>query len=404
MARERKRRQWGTGSVYQRKDGRWVGTVDAGFTERGTRRRISVTGKDEADAKAKLKAKQRQIDTEGAPDVSSRTTVRTWSEQWLVITQRKLRPKPWATDRSAVRKWIVPTIGHKRLDQLTPADLRAVENAQRNAKPKPKSTSTMHRTHLTLTSMLRAAVLEGHQVPARVFAVKAAELAVHDRTAMPLPDVLKLLLELRDEPGPRARWMAALLNAWRQGETLGLTWPVIDLNLGLAEVAWQLQPLPYVDNKNKALGFRIPDGYEVRHLEGAFHLTRPKTKAGYRMTPMVPVLAEALREWRDVAPDNPHDLVWPRHDGKPMRDNSDRAQWYDLQKRAGVAHPSGRPYTVHEARHTALTDLKALGTDDATAIALAGHSSVASSMAYRHSSQQAGLAALEALAARYELG
>ena len=38
------RRAYGTGSVTQRKrDGKWVATIDVGWTERGTRRRITVT-------------------------------------------------------------------------------------------------------------------------------------------------------------------------------------------------------------------------------------------------------------------------------------------------------------------------------------------------------------------------
>lgn len=115
----------------------------------GARWRVTVTATTEAAAKTKLKERQRQIAAEGAQTtVSSRTTVKAWSETWPAMTQRTLRPKPWATDASAVRKWIISTIGHRRLEQLAPADIRAVAEAQRAA---GLSTSTAHRTHTTVT-------------------------------------------------------------------------------------------------------------------------------------------------------------------------------------------------------------------------------------------------------------
>lgn len=42
------RRQYGTGSVFQRADGKWVGRVEAGFTKNGRTQRtwtvLEVTG------------------------------------------------------------------------------------------------------------------------------------------------------------------------------------------------------------------------------------------------------------------------------------------------------------------------------------------------------------------------
>ena len=39
------RRDYGAGSIYQRKDGKWIGTIEAGYTATGARRRITVAGK-----------------------------------------------------------------------------------------------------------------------------------------------------------------------------------------------------------------------------------------------------------------------------------------------------------------------------------------------------------------------
>lgn len=401
MTRAKTRRQYGTGSVYRRGDGRFVGVVEAGYTERGTRRRITVTGKSEADVKTRLKERARQVKAEGVPaEVSNRTTVKGWSDTWLAMTQRTLRPKPWATDKSAIGKWVVPTIGHRRLDQLTPADIRAVSEAQR---AKGRSTSTAHRTHVTLLSMLRAAQQEGHEVPERVLGVKAPALAVHDRTAMTIPESLAMLHVASFLPHGSV-WAFAFLHGLRQGELLGLTWPAVNLETGLVTIEWQLQPLPYVDVKDKALGFRIPDGYEVRHLTGCYHLVRPKTKKGFRVFPLLPAMAEALQDWREVAPENEWGLVWPAADGRPADDKDHRTEWYAMQGTANIGHPAGRYYYPHEARHTTATGLLEDGADPHQITALMGHSSILTTRGYQHPSQRAALEMLEAAAKRFELG
>lgn len=398
MTKKTARRQYGTGSVHKRSDGRWAGTLEAGFTEKGARRRITVYGKTEAEAKAKLKDKARQIAGEGVPTMSARTTVKAWSETWLGMTQRTLRPKPWATDKSAVRKWIVPTIGHKRLDQLSPGDVRAVADAQRAA---GRSTSTAHRTHTTLTSMLRAAIVEGHQVPRRVLDVKPPALAVNDRTAMSMPEALAVLQVASFLPHG-SRWAAAFFLGLRQAECLGLTWECVDLDSGLLRVEWQLQALPYLDPKEKARGFRVPDGYEVKHLVDAYHLVRPKTRKGFRVIPLVPALREALTDWRAVSPENSYDLVWPTAAGRPANEKHDRDEWYGLQGTACVGHAAGRFYYPHEARHTTATQLLEAGVDETTIMQIVGHSSIITSRGYMHASTAGALDALGKVAGRLQ--
>ncbi len=94
------RREYGAGSIYHRRsDNRWVGTLEAGWTVTGGRRRVAVTGKTEAEVRRKLRDKKRQLQTEGAP-TSTRTSVKTWATALLTMTKRTLRPKKWATNAS----------------------------------------------------------------------------------------------------------------------------------------------------------------------------------------------------------------------------------------------------------------------------------------------------------------
>jgi integrase len=415
-----RRRQYGSGSVYQRaSDGRWIGAFQAGWTERGTRRILTVSATTEAEAKRRLTKRMRTYESDHGAVAASRT-VKAWSVTWLEIHATRVRPKHYATDASAVRRWIVPTIGAKRLDALTPGDVRSVATAVRKA---GRSTTTAHRVHGTLIRMLDAAAADGLTVSRIAREVDPPGRAANDRGAIALDDALALLTRAATLPDG-SRWAAALLQGMRQAECLGLTWEAVDLDAGTLDVSWQLQSLPYLDRR--ASTFRVPDGYEARRLVGAAHLVRPKSAAGVRVIPLVPWMSAALRTWRAHEHPNPHGLVWPsltpgRAQGRPRSPESDRAAWYDLQDAARVAAVAqgpmrartvlderggplvGRRYLLHEARHTTATLLLEAGVDEAVIIAILGHSSIITSRGYMHTSQTLARRALDDVAERLGL-
>lgn len=75
----------------------------------------------------------------------------------------------------------MPTIGRKRLEALTPADVRAVGAAIRAA---GRTSSTERRAHIVLVRMLKDAIVEGHPVSQRLLLMDAPTKSVSDRDAI----------------------------------------------------------------------------------------------------------------------------------------------------------------------------------------------------------------------------
>ena len=402
MARRQRRK--GTGSIYQNSRGQWVAAIEAGWTQRGTRRRLTLKARTESEVRARLAEAQRRLAAEGVVKSFASVTVKRWADQWLAQRERVVRPGTYVSDRSAVDRWIVPSLGHLRLDALAPADIRKVASAQEHA---GLALPTMQRTHAVLGKILTDAVAEGYQVSQRARETVGPGTGPSSRQALSVDDAMRILAAVA-ERSDASRWVAALVEGLRPAEALGLTWDMVDLDAATMTLAWQLKAIPYVEHRSPVSGFRVPRGFESRHLVGAYHLVRPKTRAGIRVVPMVPWLADALATWRLRAPVSPFNLVWPRSNGAPRSAEFDRAQWYEIVDQAGVhvILPDGerRRPLLYEARHTAATLLLANGIDETTIKAVLGHSSVLSTQSYLHTDRTRTRAALTESAKMLGLG
>jgi integrase len=395
------RRDNGTGSVYRRHEARYgcpprdadgnrpehkcrarfYAEVDYGFDANGNRDRRTVSAATAAEVKVKLRPLLKQKD-EGAaaPTVSARTTVKAVADEWLPIAESEQRAGPYRTTKGTVRNWIVPTIGHKRIVALVPGDWRAIDSKMKAA---GLVGTTRKRAHSTFLSLLKFAQQEGHVVPANVLAVKPPAKNQNDRTDMSVDEAVKILVAASEQPDG-SRWAVALLEAMRQGERSGLMWDHLDFERDLIIVEWQLQPLPLRVKYDRSSGYVAPEGLKTIQLYGRWHLVELKTENSLRVLPMVPLVRKALLAWKEIAPESQHGLVWPRPDGEPLDPHEDDAAWYALQDIAGVRHPSGRYYTIHEARHTTATLLLELEVPPEIIIAIMGHASMISTKSYLH--------------------
>lgn len=404
------RRQRGEGSVFRREsDGLWVGRVELGWVD-GKRKRKTVYGKTQREVVLKLREARKAVD---AGDHSTRsTTVAQWLTTWLedvVPAKPRMKPGTLVNYRSMVGKWLIPTIGNVRLDRLAPQHVRAVHQAAAKAGLSPTTVGHIHRA---LGTAINDAMREGLVARNVVSLVPKPASQVVPRRPLTLPESRRFFAAIE---GDRlaSRWHTAFLLGLRQGECLGLRWSMLDLTAGVADVAWQLQRVPFRHGCGSRVGKAYPCGKRADHcpgrvldlrpgfeyvpLEGQRVLQKPKSGSA-RLVPLPPLLVASLEERRRKYEtergqyETDHDLVWCDLAGHPLDPRADRASWHAALTAAEIPRTD-----QHSARHTTATLLLSLGVPEHVIMSILGHSQVVTTRGYAHADlplQQQALAGL----------
>lgn len=400
---KRARRMAGEGGLYQRSDGMWVASLDLGSTPDGRRRRWTSKSRTHEGALEKLRKARSDLRAFGDIPTSS-PTVGQWLAQWLRdIVLPSAKPRTYAEYESTCRLHITPAIGKVRLAALTPAHVRRAMHGPLAA----GQTATAAKVHRTLSTALTTAEREGI-VPRNVARLTAPPRSPRARQAALSTDEARTLLSATRGTPEGARWLAALLLGGRQGEILGLEWERVDLDRGVADIAWQLQRLPYLHgckgaSESPTCGrarpsscpsrqLNVPAGFEARRLEGSLCLTRPKTSRSQRLVPIPSPLVVALRDMASTSASSRHGLVWCRDDGRPVDPKDDRDAWDSALAAAGLPDVK-----LHAARHTTATLLMEMGVNDKVIEQILGHTSVITTRGYQQVSQAMARKALDGL-------
>ena len=98
------RRGRGDGSLFKRKDGYWVGSVELPAGPNGVRRRKTVASKNRNEAMRKLRELQAEV-AAGTIATATTTTVGKWLDYWLesIVPHRGIRPGTLKSYANTVR-------------------------------------------------------------------------------------------------------------------------------------------------------------------------------------------------------------------------------------------------------------------------------------------------------------
>ncbi|QDF19932.1 endonuclease [Mycobacterium phage ThetaBob] len=407
--KKRPPRAKGEGGIFQRKDGMWVGSIELGYDENGKRKQKRVYSSDYRTLVAKLEEIKLEL-TDGL-SLDRTVTVEKWLGYWLPhVHKERIRPTTYRDYECTVNN-IVRVIGRKKLVDLQPSDVRrmhaAIGRGERRAE----------KAHVLLHRALKDAVAEGLLRRNVVDAVDAPEVYKGERKPFTVEQAHQILgyASERCNKMEYTRWLLAFLTGARQSECLGLTWDRVDLDAGAIDISWQLQQLKRAHGCGTKINdawpcgrkhgsrctnpvWDVPVKFEYRPVVDSLAFTRPKSAAGKRWVPIIEPLRLALETLRDIDQGpNPYGLVFHRGDGYPVTPTEDNRAWNDLLGAVGISS-QGKALTLHSARRTAATVLRAAGADEQTRMEILGHNSPEVTRIYAHADQARNSTAMNALA------
>jgi integrase len=365
MAAKKRRRPAGDGSIYKASDGRWRGVVDLGWVD-GKRRRKYVAAATQAQALEKLRQAQRAANAGVVSD--DRITVAQFLDRWVRVNLVGSVAGSTMDDyANTIRLHLEPSLGRKKLSQLTVANVDALWAAKREAGYKPNSIRIMR---AVLRKALAQAEREG-LVTRNVAALsQPAHLSQPEGRALSVKQALTLLDAAKGDR-LEAAYLLLLSYGLRRGELLGLAWADLDPNARTLAVRQSVR-------LRKAS--RDEDGTYPGGVVGRVELSELKTRRSRRVLYLTPGIVTALNAhatrqrdervaagplWMD------HGLIFTSLVGTPLDPDNFAKQFVRLCKAAGLGH-----WHPHEARHSAASVMLARGVPLEVVSEVLGHSSI----------------------------
>ena len=356
------RRGQGEGSIYQRADGRWVGSVTVGY-EDGKQKRKYFYAKTRKAVQHKL-TKALNDQQQGLPVAfDDRLTVAQFLDDWLENSVKpSVRPRTYTSYEQMVRVHLKPILGHIPVTKLAPQDVQRFINVKLES---GLSARTVEYGRAVLRRALNQALRWG-MVPRNV-----ATLVDPPRSKR--PEIEPLTVEeaqafLTAVKGDRleALYTVALAVGLRQGEALGLRWQDVDLDAGTLAVRKQLQ-----------------------RLDGTLQLVDLKTDRSRRTIALPTVSVDVLRRHRILQLEErlaaggrwvESGLVFTTTIGTPI-DARNLVKWFhEHRERASIRH-----IRFHDLRHTCATLLLVQGIHPRVVMDILGHSQISLTMdTYSH--------------------
>jgi integrase len=335
--------------VYQRKDGRWVGSISIG---KGKRKHFFGSTRGEAASKlAAALSKQK----DGLPVKFERRRFDAYTKEWLDDIKTSVAPRTWTRYEQLIRCHATPALGTLPLEQVTPRHLQQLYSEMVKA---GSGQGTVLQTHAVIHRALKQAVL-WNLIP-RNPADAVNRPKPHRQEMQTLsPEQARKLLEAARGDRLEALYVIALTTGMRLGELLGLRWKDVDLDQGVVHVQVTLQ-----------------------RTKAGFEFVQPKTRHSRRQVLLTGAALEALQRHRESQTaaallksdvwHNEHDAVFTNLTGGPLDGTHVlRHCFRPLLKRARL--PEIR---FHDLRHTAATLLLGLGTNPKIVSEMLGHSAI----------------------------
>lgn len=324
------RRGKGEGSIYCRKDGRWVGQYEV------NEKRRYVYGKTRKEVAGKLNKAIAERETGLFYDCEN-ITLASYLDRWLDSIRDTLAPSTVRRHEELTRIHVKPAVGQLKLSKLDPLQ---VQSLYRSKLDEGLSAATVVKIHSTLSKSLKQAV-RWRLIPLNVCS-SVTPPRIAEKDIQPLnAQQMKALLTAAEGTDLYALWVLLTTTGLRIGEALALRWDDVDLEARTLRV-------------NRTV-YRS-------------EVSQPKTKSSRRTIKLSRLAVWALRH-------HPHtgEFVFCTNSGRPINvSNLRNRSWQSLLQRADL--PSNT--RLHDLRHSAATLLLSRGVPVKVVSEMLGHADV----------------------------
>ena len=323
---------------------------------------------------------------------ASKTTLNEFSKKWLeTYVKPNLSPTTYQSYTEKLNMHILPYLGHKRLDKITPFDIDSLYNLlankltnrkDENGNYKTLSPASIHRIHEIISSMFSSAYkwdLVPYNPCNKVTKpkYKSTKMTCYDE------ETLKRLINKLLEIAPlkhKCFILLAILGGFRRGEIVGLHWDDIDF-------------------KNK----KITINRSVYYLGGeGVNEKSTKTDSSNRTIAISGICFDLLKQWRAEQGKirlalgdkwNGSKNIFTTDDGRIMNPTTVPKWFSEFLKKHGFPH-----IRFHDLRHTFATLLISYNVDVKTVSHKLGHASTTTTMNfYVHNLESTDKASAELL-------
>lgn len=260
----------GEGSVYKRKNGRWMGSITIGRDSSGKPIRKTIYGKSKKEVIEKLNTLKHDIKI-GDYVEPDKITVFEWMNYWLKIYKKhKLKPRTYDSYESLINITIVPNIGNIQLQKLRAKDIQEMYNKRYE---EGYSANSIHKVNVVLKSALNKAITEGYITKNPANFVELPKIIKKDIKAFSVEEQ-KAFEEAAKHYSQYVAYIVNLDTGLRMSELLALTLEDIDFEKGELTVN---KNLVSVRDREKGNGFKLMVQYNTSKTRNSIR-TIPLTK------------------------------------------------------------------------------------------------------------------------------
>lgn len=352
------KRDNGTGTIYQRANGSWVGKIYIGRDEAGKEKFKYFSGKTEGEVKRKI----REYNQSGTKIETKKISLQEYLYNWLRTFKRgTIKDSSYDTLEKTIRNQIVPHIGLIHLQQVTSADIQSLLN---DLKEKGYSYSTVKKAHDCLNDMFEHATIADDVTKNPMLLVNMLAASEFEKKEIRYftEEECALLIEESSRQYSTGKLVYQYADAYVLMLNTGIR---LGEAIGLKKTDWdKKEKTLHIQRNIQSISKRDINGNRIKGKQLVTNTT--KTYSGDRILPLNKAATEALERLCEQHPNSEYVVCSSK--GEIIPPERLERTFYRILKNVGISQAG-----THSLRHTFASILFSKKTDIKTVSELLGH-------------------------------